>query len=252
MGFLKAIIVDDEYSAIESLKWELNNYCKDIKVIETFTNPVEAISAVNYLKPDLLFLDIEMPEMDGFQLLHKLNFRRFHLIVTTAYNQYAIQAFKENAVDYLLKPVDPDELKAAIQKVKNRLDTSPEQLEKLVERLLHKDSDDILQKVPLALSDRVVMVEKSDIMYCVSDGNYTRVYLDGGKEYMLSKTLKVIEGILDDPQFIRIHKKYLVNINYIKEYMRGDGGYILTQNGEEMPVSRKHKETLLKRLHIIT
>jgi two-component system LytT family response regulator len=252
MSILKALIVDDELSAIESLKWELNNYCKEIKVIDSFTNPVEAISAINYLKPELVFLDIEMPEMDGFQLLHELKYRQFHLIITTAYNQYAIQAFKEDAVDYLLKPVDPDELKKAIDKVRNRLDSSPEQLERLVEKLLQKEPDNLTDKVPLALSDRVVMVDKSDIMYCASDGNYTHVMLKGETKYLLSKTLKVVESILNDPQFVRVHKKYLVNIHYIKEYTRGDGGYILMENAKEIPVSRMHKESLLRALHIVS
>jgi len=247
---IQAIIVDDEFSAIESLKWELANFCADVKVIESFSNPTEAISAINYLKPDLVFLDIEMPELDGFQLLKKLSYRNFNLIITTAYNQYAIQAFKENAIDYLLKPVDPDELVKAVEKItKQKSDTA--NIEKVFEKFLSKEKTTHLSKVPLALSDRVLMVEKSDIMYCVSDGNYTNVILRDGKSHLLSKTIKSLVDILPTPQFLRIHKKYVVNIDYITEYLRGDGGEVLMSDKQNIPVSRTHKEALMKSLQII-
>lgn len=246
---LKAIIIDDEYSAIESLKWELDTYCKEINIIDSFTNPIEAISAVNYLKPDLVFLDIEMPEMDGFQLLSELNYKKFALIITTAYNHYAIQAIKENAVDYLLKPIDTDELKKAVQRAKARI-VEPGQWETLLKSLVQEP--DHIEKVPLALADKIIMVDKNDIVYCSSDGNYTHVFLNDGREYLLSKTIKVVEGLLDGGQFIRIHKKYMVNSNHIKEYTRGDGGYVVLNNDKVLPVSRMHKENLLRSLRIIT
>ncbi len=246
---IHAIIVDDEYSAIESLKWELTNFCAEVKVIETFTNPIEAISAINYLKPDLVFLDIEMPELDGFQLLKKLSYRNFNLIITTAYNQYAIQAFKENAIDYLLKPVDPDELVKAVDKISAQ-QSGTANIEKVFEKILNKEKTPQINKIPLALSDRVLMVDKNDIMYCISDGNYTNVILRDGKNHLLSKTIKSIIDILPAPLFLRVHKKYVVNTDYISEYLRGDGGEILMSDKQNIPVSRTHKDALMRSLQI--
>ncbi len=248
---IKAIIVDDEYSAIESLKWELNNFCSEVSVIESFTNPLEAISAINYLKPDLVFLDIEMPELDGFQLLKKLEFKDFNLIITTAYNQYAIKAFRENAIDYLLKPVDPDELVKAVEKVSLKKMSNQGDIEAVFKKYLTKDNLFSSTRIPLALSDKVIMVERNDVMYCVSDGNYTNVKLKDGQNYLLSKTLKLVAEKLPSPQFVRVHKKYLVNINFVSEYVRGDGGELLMSDQLNIPVSRSHKEELLQSLQIV-
>ena len=136
MTHIRAIIVDDEPAAISNLKWEIENFCEDIEVIDSFTSPVEAISGINYLKPDCVFLDIEMPEKDGFTLLSELKFKKFQLIITTAYENYALQAFKENAIDYLLKPVDTDELKNAVEKIKSMKGTVD--LSKQIRNLLQK------------------------------------------------------------------------------------------------------------------
>lgn len=249
---IKAIIVDDETSAVESLQWEITNFCSDVKIIDTFTNPSEAISAINYLKPDVVFLDIEMPELDGFQMLQKLQYKGFDLIITTAYNQYAIQAFKENAIDYLLKPVDPDDLLKAMKKVKkNRSsDQLGDSIEKVFKKVLAKEIQPIPQKIPLALQDKIVMVEKDDILYCKSDGNYTHVYLKNGSNYFISKSIKNVNNDLPQAQFLRIHKSYLVNTNYIAEYIRGDGGEVVLTTKKRIPVSRSHKSELLKALQI--
>ncbi len=249
---INALIVDDELSAIESLKWELDNFCSQVKIIDTFTNPIEAISAINYLKPDVVFLDIEMPELDGFQLLKKLNYRSFDLIITTAYNQYAIQAFKENAIDYLLKPVDPDELIKSMDRVKKNRSGKHlgDNIEKIFKNIITKDMQSKPNKIPLALSDRIVMVQDTDIVYCKSDGNYTHVIMKSGKDYLLSKSLKNSIELLPDSQFIRVHKSFVVNINYISEYMRGDGGEIILSNKDNIPVSRTHKAKLLELLQI--
>jgi two-component system LytT family response regulator len=249
---INALIVDDELSAIESLKWELSNFCSKVKIIDTFTNPTEAISAINYLKPNVVFLDIEMPELDGFQLLKKLSYRNFDLIITTAYNQYAIQAFKENAIDYLLKPVDPDELVKAMDKIKkNKTDNQfGGNIEKIFEKIISEKTGNKSKRVPLALSDRVVMVDKNDIMYCKSEGNYTHVIMKNGKDYLLSKSIKSVVELIPQAEFIRVHKSFIVNTNYITEYLRGDGGEIILTNKDNIPVSRTHKAKLLETLQI--
>ncbi len=249
---LSAIIVDDEKSAIESLKWEIENFTTDVKVVDTFTNPQEAISAINYLKPDIVFLDIEMPELDGFQMLQKLTFRTFNLIITTAYNQYAIQAFKENAIDYLLKPIDPDELVKALQKAIHNRDFTVDSsnIDKIFNRIMHDNLPNQVKRIPLALAEKVVMVSDTDIVYCKSDGNYTHVILKEGTKYLLSKNIKTVFAMLPDNRFLRVHKSYVVNIDYISEYIRGDGGELILSNKKSIPVSRSHKADLLTMLNI--
>lgn len=249
---IKALIIDDELSAIESLHWEISNYCSQVKVIDTFTNPVEAISGINYLKPDVVFLDIEMPELDGFQLLEKIEYKGFDLIITTAYKQYALQAFKENAIDYLLKPIDPDELVKAMDKVKkNRKENVlGEQIEKVFKQFLSSETQQTNKKIPLALQDRILMIDQDDILYCQSDGNYTHVILKGGKKHLVSKSIKSMEGLMQKNKFLRVHKSFVVNTNYISEYVKGDGGEIIMTNNKSIPVSRSHKSQLLSLLHI--
>jgi two-component system LytT family response regulator len=249
---IKAIIVDDEQSAIESLQWELNNFCSEVSIIETFTNPIEAVSAINYLKPNVVFLDIEMPELDGFQLLRKLDYSGFDLIITTAYNQYAIQAFKENAVDYLLKPVDPDELIRVMDKVKKNFSDNQlgANVEKIFEKYFIDQNKTTSSRVPLALQDRIIMVNNDDILYCKSEGNYTHVVMKEGKVHLVSKSIKSLFNMMSKKHFLRVHKSYVVNTKYIIEYIRGDGGEILMSNKKNIPVSRAHKTELLESLHI--
>jgi len=201
---IKAIIVDDELSAIRSLKWEVEKFCKGIEITDSFTNPVEAISAINYLKPDCIFLDIEMPEMDGFQLISSLEHKNFDLIITTAYDNYALRAFKANAIDYLLKPIDTDDLLASVTKIR-----------------------------------------VNNIMYCKSSGNYSEIFFKEQKKEMLSKKLKEVEALINSDDFFRVHKSYLVNVKYIKEFVKSDGHYLVLENETTIPVARLKKNDLL-------
>jgi len=242
---IKAILVDDEQTAIKSLKWEIESFCTDIEVVECFTNPIEAISAINYIKPDCVFLDIEMPEMDGFQLLNELKYRDFDLIITTAYDSYALKAFKESAIDYLLKPVDSDDLIKAMSKVKANKNKN----------LLGKELQGVLQKLTIGqknikltipLAGKTLFVYPEDIIYCKSDGNYTTIFFKDDSKEMLSKKLKEIEELIHHHAFFRIHNSYLVNINYIKEYIKNDGQYVVLENGVSIPVSRSKKNILMQ------
>ncbi len=248
---IKAVIVDDEQLAIESLQWEIENFSQDVKVIESFTNPKEAIGGINELKPDLVFLDIEMPEIDGFQLLQLLEYKNFDLIITTAYNQYAIQAFKANAIDYLLKPVDPDDLIQAIDKVKNRQGSN--HATKNIETVLSKLVQGNLErhkKIPLSLNNKIILIEPEDILYCKSDGSYTTVYMRNGDDYLVSKSIKHIEELLPKDYFIRIHKSYIVNLNEIKELVKHGSGEIILSNNQIIPISRKHRKQVFEALNI--
>jgi len=245
---IKAIIVDDEISAIQSLKWEIERFCKGIEVSDSFTDPNEAISAIDYLKPDCVFLDIEMPEMDGFQLLKSLKYRDFELIITTAYDNYAIKAFKESAIDYLLKPIDTDDLLKSVKKVKSNKEknTLGSEFKKALENLLPKKTS---QKVALPLSGKTVYVKSDDIIYCKSDGNYSEVFLKEGQKEVLSKKLKNVEQLIAKPNFFRVHNSYLVNIDYIKEYVKSDGQYLILEQGTSIPVSRAKRAALLDLLN---
>ncbi len=244
---IKAILIDDELDAIESLTWEINQFCKDIQIIDSFTNPEEAISAINYLKPDCVFLDIEMPKMDGFQLLSQLNFRKFDLVITTAYDNYAIQAFKESAIDYLLKPIDSDDLQKVARKITaNKSDNNLGTELKLALENIYKQQNSSLNKVALPLNRKIVFVNASDIIYCKSDGNYTTIYLTNNEKHLISKKLKDVMELINDKQIIKVHQSYLVNITYIKEYVKSDGYYLVLDDKTTIPVSKSNRRFLLE------
>jgi len=248
---IKAVIIDDEQLAIESLQWEIENFSNDVKIIESFTNPKEAVSGINYLKPDLVFLDIEMPEIDGFQLLQLLDYHNFDLIITTAYNQYAIQAFKANAIDYLLKPIDPDDLLQAIEKVKIRQlnNNSTKNIENVLNKLITNDLNQN-KKIPLSLNSKIILVEPSEILYCKSDGSYTTVFLKDNENHIVSKSIKHFEEILPRKSFLRIHKSFIVNLREIKEFLKHGNGEVVLSNDKIIPVSRTQRQTVLDALHI--
>lgn len=244
---LKSIIVDDEYSSIKSLKWEIEKFCQEIEVCNFYTNPLDAIEGINLLKPDCVFLDIEMPEMDGFQLLKHLKYRDFELVFTTAYDQYAIQAFKQNAVDYLLKPIDSDDLIVAVERIREKKaqNVIGEQLKKLMSQFQSTKS----KKIPLSFSTKTLYVEIDEIIYCHSDGNYTEIHLTEDRKEIISKKIKDFEKLVDSPQFLRVHHSYLVNMEYLKEYIKSDGQYLVLKNGSNIPVSRNKKPDLLHYLN---
>lgn len=245
---IKAIIVDDEISSIKSLRWEIENFCENVEICDSFTDPIEAISAINYLKPDCVFLDIEMPEMDGFQLLENLAFRDFDLIITTAYDNYAIKAFKENAIDYLLKPVDSDDLvdsiaKIRISKEQNKLGT---ELKKALSGMVPKIVD---RRIAIPINGKIIFVKPNDIVYVKADGNYATIFLLEKKKELISKKLKHIENLLKNHDFYRVHNSYLVNLNYIKEYIKNDGHYLVLDDNTTIPIARSRRIALLDLLH---
>lgn len=243
---MRAIIVDDEVAAINSLSWELRKYPDFISIIETFTSPKEAISGINYLKPDCVFLDIEMPEMSGFSLLDKLEYRNFAIVITTAYNQYAIQAIKESAVDYLLKPVDQDDISGVINKLKklNGQQSFQHQFEQTFEALSRASSPQVIQ---IPVSGKILFLRVADIVYCESDGNYSKVFLESGEQVLVSKKLKELEDLLPSRIFFRIHNSFIVHLLKVDEYIRTDG-YLVLSNDRKIPVSRNKREAFLHRM----
>lgn len=240
---ITAILIDDEQDAIESLAWEIKAFCKEIKVLDSFTNPEEAISAINYLKPDCIFLDIEMPKIDGFQLLSHLSYRDFDLVITTAYDNYALTAFKEDAIDYLLKPIDTDDLVKVVKKItKNKVN---KQLGFSLQDLL-PSVEKKTKKIAIPLTGKIVFVNINEVCYCKSDGNYTTIFLKNGEKHLYSKKIKDVFEIFNSDEIIRVHQSYLVNINYIKEYVKSDGYYLILEGNKTIPVSRPNRSFILE------
>lgn len=240
---ITAILIDDEQDAIESLAWEIKTFCKEIKILDAFTNPEEAISAINYLKPDCVFLDIEMPKIDGFQLLSHLKYRDFDLVITTAYDNYALTAFREDAIDYLLKPIDNDDLVKVVRKItKNKVN---KQLGFSLKDLIPQ-AEKKSKKIAIPLTGKIVFLNIDDVCYCKSDGNYTTIFLQNGEKHLYSKKIKDVYEIFNSDDIIRVHQSYLVNVNYIKEYIKSEGYYLILENNKTIPVSKPNRGFILE------
>ncbi|WP_299106181.1 LytTR family DNA-binding domain-containing protein [uncultured Tenacibaculum sp.] len=241
---LKAVIVDDEPKAIQGLSWELSNFDNDIQIEKTFTDAEEAIDYLNSSTIDCLFLDIEMPTMDGFQLLSKLTNRDFAVVITTAYNEYAIKALKNKAIDYLLKPIDSDDLEETIRRIKNySSDNSAEKFEKILTSFNEKFNR---RKITINTDGKLIFLDNDEIIFVESDGNYSSIHIRNGKKIVVTKKLKEVNELLPDEHFFRIHNSYIINLNKIKEFLKSDGYVVLTDN-HKIPVSRQRKSEFLEK-----
>ncbi|MBC8767422.1 response regulator transcription factor [Arenibacter sp. BSSL-BM3] len=240
---LEAVLVDDEIKALQSLSWELTNFSDEIKVVASFTDPIEALKYLEQHPPDCLFLDIEMPTMDGFQFIQKLQNKEFPVVITTAYNQYAIKALKNEAIDYLLKPIDTDDLNATIAKIKkfNNKNYTAEKLEKI---LLKFNSDSLQKKITINTDGKLLFLQSDEILFAESDGNYSTLFLSDGQKILLTKKLKEVNQILPKDTFFRIHNSFIINLNKIKEFLKTDG-YVILQSNHKIPVSRQKKSDFL-------
>lgn len=246
MDPLTAILVDDEPHCLETLQWQLGNYCPTVKIVGSYSSSREALSNIPVLKPDIVFLDIEMPYLNAFDLLNALPKLQFHLIFTTAYNEYALKAFRFSALDYLLKPIDKDELVAAVVKAQERNTTYPvmHQMQILVDQLTQSHNKD--QRISLPTMDGLEFVSVQDVLRCQSDSNYTHIYLLSGTTMLICRTLKFMEEALQDTHsFLRVHYSHLINLHYVQRYIRGDGGTIIMEDGSEVTVARSRKEAFL-------
>ena len=240
---LKAVIVDDEIKALQSLSWELTNFSKEINVVASFTDPFEALSYLEINTPDCLFLDIEMPTMDGFQFIQKLQNKNFPVVITTAYNQYAIKALKNEALDYLLKPIDTDDLEETIVKIK-KFNTRNLTVDKLEKILLNFNSSTNTKKITINTDGKLLFLESNEILYAESDGNYSTIFLTDGQKIVLTKKLKEVNELLPPDTFFRIHNSYIINLNKIKEFLKTDG-YVILNSNHKIPVSRQKKSDFL-------
>jgi len=243
---LKAIIIDDEPDCVKLLALQLKMYCPQVQVVAECTESETGYTKIKELLPDMVFMDIEMPVMNGFQLLEKIGTIKFSLVFVTAYDQFAVKAFRFSALDYLLKPIDGKDLKAAVEKAEQRLYPQAQQLSLLKEQM-HGGIKNLPDKIALPYQNGVIFAEIKNVIYCESDNNYTRFYTEDGKKYVVAKTLGDIQEILEERNFLRIHRQYLINLSHIKKYVRGEGNYVIMSNDQSVPVARNQKERLVER-----
>jgi two-component system LytT family response regulator len=244
---LKAIIIDDEPYCCEILAAMIESDCPNVEIVNISGNGADALKAIRQFSPDIVFLDVEMPKMNGFEMLEQLPSINFHLIFTTSYDQYALKAIRFSAIDYLLKPVDREELKKAVEKVKQRIQIPiPQQLEILMQKI--KQPSHPVNKIALPTMEGLQMIPVDSIISCESDDNYTNIQLKGKKKLLVTRSLKEMEEILEQHSFIRVHRFYLVNMNEIEKYIKGEGGYLVMSDGSSIDVARNKKEVLLKKL----
>lgn len=243
---IRAVIVEDEKHSRETLRGLLDRYCRNVIVVAEADTYRGGIAVIKEFKPQLVFLDIQMPDGSGFRLLEELDEVNFEIIFTTAFDQFAIKAIKYSALDYLLKPIDPEELANALKKVEQKITDQAvnQNIQVLLDNIKNKETEP--QKIVLSTSEKIHVIETDDILRCESDNYYTNFFLTSGKQILVSKTLKENEEMLGGHNFIRPHKSHLVNIKYIKGYLRSDGGYIEMTDGSKIPVSRRKREKIIE------
>lgn len=245
---INAIIIDDENRARESLKKTIAIYCPEINIVGTGSNVEDALKLIHQMTPDIVFLDIEMPNGNGFTLFDKIKNPNFTTIFTSAYEEYAIKAFRIAALDYLTKPIDYRQLQEAVTRfrTKQKIELKEQRLELLIDNMTNRPTE--FNKIALPDLQGYTMVKTSDILYCQADSSYSIVHLINGKKVITSKLLKLIEELLPSETFYRIHKSYIVNLNLIKKYVKNDGNHVVLENDIRLDVSDRNKKEFLEKL----
>lgn len=238
---LRALIVDDEADARENLRLMLEEYCPEVTVIGQAGSAAQARKMIEADKPEALFLDIKMPGEDGFGLLRSIADLELPVIFTTAYDEYALQAFKENALDYLEKPIDPEDLRRAVKKlVRTAGDPAATQEHtSALEALMNDPASPLSTRVAVPSRDGLVLLKHEDILYLEASDSYTTVYTRDGKRTISSKHIRVFETNLDPKKFFRVHKSYIINLEHLKGFSRSEGNMALLDSGASIPVSRR-------------
>jgi two-component system LytT family response regulator len=238
---ITAVIIDDEKNALEVLEMQLASYCKEVTVLDICSSGKEGIEAIRKHQPNLVFIDIEMPHINGFDVLNATKEYNYKVIFTTAYDQFAIKAFKVSAIDYLLKPIDIVDLQNAVVKVNV---TQKNDLETKIESLFnqYKNQNNPLSKIALPIGNSIQFFDTNEILRVESESNYSHIYLENKKKITLSKTLKEVEATFNGNPFFRVHQSHLINMNYIDKVMRGENPYIVMKDGTSITISRNKKE----------
>lgn len=241
---LNAILIDDDESNLSSLREKLSKHCPQITIVAMCDNGQDGKIAIESHHPDVVFLDIEMPVMNGFLMLQQLEYKNFELIFVTAYDQYAIKAIRYSALDYLVKPVEVQELKEAVAKAEsNRIKhQTPSQIELLLEHFQKKQP----RRIPIPTADGLHFIDLEGILYLEASNNYTTIYLTTGQKFLVCRTLKDFEEMLPDTMFFRIHSSYVINKSQVENYIRGEGGLVIMRNGVSLDVSKRRKSEFLK------
>jgi two-component system, LytTR family, response regulator len=243
---IRCVLIDDESNSLEMMEWLLKTYCPQVHIEAMCNAASKGIEAINQFRPDVVFLDIEMPHMNGFDMLEQFDKLFFDVVFCTAYDQFAIKAFKYSALNYLLKPVDPEDLKETIRRIEAKHAVpSKEQIDLLFQNL-KQNAKQTTQRIALTTGDGMIFVPTHDILYCQAESNYTSVVLAGGKKILVSKVLKDIDEALSGSDFFRIHNSYLVNLNHISRYVRGDGRYVVMQDGTTVGISRSRRQEFME------
>ncbi len=241
-GKMNCIIIDDEIHCIKTLSGLLNTNFPEVNILATCHESTKAYDLIQKYKPDFIFLDIEMPFLNGFDLLARFNPLFFEVIFTTAYDSYAIKAIKFSALDYLLKPIDKEDLAAAMNKLRSkRFSITKAQVD--MASALH--TKQMPGTIALPTNDGLTFASVDDIIYCCADGSYTRIFMKDSSEILLSRTLRDVDELLGDYNFFRIHHSTLINLNQVKKYLRGDGGEVIMSNGQNLQVARTRKTEFL-------
>lgn len=239
---IKAVIVDDERNALEVLEMQLNQFCSDVTILATCSSGNEGVKMIKELQPDLVFLDIEMPHVNGFDVLEQTKNLNYKVIFTTAYDQFAIKAFKFSAIDYLLKPIDIVDLQNAVEKVKK--ETTKYNLEDKIKLLVeqYQQPQKNNKKIALPIGNMLEFFDVDEIIRVESDSNYSHIFLTNQKKITLSKTLKEVEENIKGDPFFRVHQSHLINTNHVDKAVKGENAYVVMKDGTTISVSRNRKE----------
>jgi two-component system LytT family response regulator len=243
---LNAIIIDDETSSRNSLRQKLTKHCPEITITGECENGEEGVKNIEQKNPDIIFLDVEMPRMNGFTMLKQLTNKNFEVVFITAYDHYAIRAIKFSALDYLVKPIEIASLKAAVEKAvqKRKISSGNERLELLLQNLMNHKNEP--QRIAIPSVEGLQFVETANIIYLEANSNYTCFHLTNNSKITVAKTLKDFEELLPGSVFIRIHNSFIVNKNQVEKYINGKGGQVVMKNGAVLDVARRKKEEFMK------
>lgn len=245
MEQIQVIVVDDEINSLQNLEQKLLEFCPEVKVLATTQRPEEAIQLIRRHRPDAVFLDIEMPRMSGFRMLEELRDIPLRIIFTTAYNHYAIDAIRISAFDYLVKPISVKDLQQAVERMlQQQQQNTSEKLDVLKQGLGEKKSQE--DKIAIPSGEGIEFLQIKNIIRIESSSNYSKLFLLEGAPILVTRLLKEFEEMLTVYGFYRIHHSHLINLSYIRKYIRGDGGQVVMQNGDEIDVARRKKEEFLK------
>jgi len=240
MNTLRTVLIDDEPDSIKLMRINLERNFPEVSIVGTFTSSTQALEQLPALLPDLIFLDIEMPVINGFELLEQLPLLNFSVVFVTAYNQFAIKAFRFNALDYLVKPVAKDDLTEVLQKAKKNQHIHTDQLNVLQQQLRKGQ----ITKIAIPGQSGISFVDIADIVYVEASGNYASLILTDKRKLLVSKTLKDIQDVLEEQNFLRIHRQYIINLNQVKHFNRNEGLLTMTTS-DVLPVSRSQKDALI-------